>query len=237
MAMGLEELGGVIIARATQRVELASQNITNALTVGYKARQQFLPLVELSDDTDMAQAGQPKRPIFADFTAGKLQKTGNPFDLAISGDGFFVIQSAGRTLYTRAGQFHRSDDGRLLASDGGVLQSLNGDIVVDGDDFTVLSDGTIQQEGQPLSQVAIADFDDKRGLEPVGAGLFAAPPGTARDAAGPQIRQGMVESSNVSSSDEMTAMMAALRSAEAGQRVVQVYDDLMGRALNTFGQM
>lgn len=236
--MGLEELGGVIIAQATQRVELASQNITNTMTAGYKARRQFLPLVELSQDAAAApQASQPVAQISADFTAGKLQNTNNPFDLAISGDGFFVIQSAGRTLYTRGGQFHRGNDGRPLTPDGGVLQSLSGDVVVDGNDFTVLADGTIQQAGQPITQIAVADFDDKRALEVAGTGLFAAPPGTARDVAAPQIRQGMIETSNVSSSDEMTAMMAALRSAETGQRVIQVYDDLMGRALNTFGQM
>ena len=236
--MGLEELGGVIIAQATQRVELASQNITNTLTAGYKARRQFLPLVALLQDAAAApQAGQPMGQMSADFTAGKLQNTGNPFDLAISGDGFFVVESGGRTLYTRGGQFHRADDGKLLTPDGGVLQSLSGDVVIDGNDFTVLADGTVQQAGQPVTQIAVADFEDKGGLKPAGAGLFAAPPGMARSVAAPQIRQGMIETSNVSSSDEMTAMMAALRSAETGQRVIQVYDDLMGRALNTFGQV
>ena len=57
------------------------------------------------------------------------------------------------------------------------------------------------------------------------------------DAEQPVVRQGMVEASNVSMADEMLALMAALRSAESAQRVVQVYDDLMGRALTAFGQL
>jgi flagellar basal body rod protein FlgG len=117
-----------------------------------------------------------------------------------------------------------------------MLQSASGDVRIEGGAFSVLADGTVQQNGQPVARLAIADFDDRQVLTPVGAGLFAAPAGSARDVAGPQIQQGMLETSNVTSANEMISMMAGLRSAEAGQRMVQVYDDLMGRVLTTFGQ-
>jgi len=235
--MGLEELGGVILAQSSQRVELAAQNLTNATTIGYKARRAFLPLVDAVGAG--AGAGQASaQGASADFTAGALRSTKNPFDLAIDGSGFFVVRSGERTLYTRAGQFQRGDDGRLVTPDGAVLQSLGGDVRIGDGDFTVLADGTIQQAGQPAAQIAVMDFADKLALTPMGSGLFAAAPDTpARDVASPQIRQGMVEASNVSTSDEMTSMMVAVRSAETGQRVIQVYDDLMGRAISTFGQM
>ncbi len=236
--MGIVELGGIIIAQATQRVELAAQNMANMTTAGYKSHRQFQSLVD-SGQSGFAIAHGSSRTddMSVDFTAGKLQHTGNPFDLAISGTGFFVVRTDDGLLYTRAGQFDRDAEGRLISPDGGVLQSTAGDVRVESGDVSILADGTFLQNGQPIGQLAIADFDDPRVLRPVGAGLFSAPSGAARDVAGPQVHQGMLEASNVTTANEMISMMAGLRSAEAGQRVVQVYDDLMGRALMAFGQM
>jgi len=237
MVMGIVELGGIIIGQATQRVELAAQNMANMTTAGYKSRRQFQSLVDGSPFAFVsAQSGAEADKMSVDFTAGKLQHTGNPLDLAISGTGFFTVRTDDGLLYTRTGQFSRDADGRLTAADGGVLQSASGDIELEGGDFSVLPDGTVQQKGQPVARLAIADFDNRQVLTPVGAGLFAAPAGSARDVAGPQIQQGVLETSNVTSANEMISMMAGLRSAEAGQRMVQVYDDLMGRVLTTFGQ-
>jgi len=236
--MGIVELGGVIIAQATQRVELAAQNMANMTTAGYKSHRQFQGLID-SAQLEFAAAQQASRSngMSVDFTAGKLQQTGNPLDLAISGDGFFTVRTDTGLFYTRSGQFSRDADGRLVTPDGAVLQSASGDVRLEGGDVSILADGTVQQSGQPVSQLAIATFDDLQLLQPAGSGLFAAPVGAARDVAGPQVRQGMLEASNVTTANEMISMMAGLRSAETGQRVVQVYDDLMGRALTTFGQM
>jgi flagellar basal-body rod protein FlgG len=236
--MGIVELGGVIIAQATRRVELAAQNMANMTTAGYKARGQFQSLIN-SDELGHAGSHRGSLPgdLSVDFTAGKLQHTGNPFDLAISGAGFFVVRTDAGLLYTRAGQFSRDSEGRLVSPDGGILQSTSGDMRVESGNVSVLADGTFLQTGQPVGQLAIAGFDDPRILRPTGAGLFSAPSGAGRDVTSPQIHQGMLEASNVTTASEMISMMAGLRSAEAGQRVVQVYDDLMGRALTSFGQM
>lgn len=236
--MGIVELGGIILTQATQRVELAAQNMANMTTAGYKSRRSFQGLVDSGPSQfAIAQPASRSDGMSVDFTVGKLQHTGNPFDLAISGDGFFTIRTETGLFYTRSGQFNRDTQGRLVTPDGAVLQSTNGDVQVEGDAVSVLMDGTIQQGGQPIGQLAIATFDDLQILNPVGSGLFFAPAGTARDVASPQVRQGMLEASNVTTANEMISMMAGLRSAETGQRLVQVYDDLMERALTTFGQM
>jgi len=235
--MGMVELGGIIIAQATQRVESAAQNMANMTTPGYKARLRFQGLVDNSQAGLVTAPSASQDDVSAiDFTAGKLQHTGNPLDLAISGAGFFTVRTEDGILYTRSGQFSRDAEGRLITPDGAVLQSSGGDVQVDGGNISILPDGTVQQNGQPVTQLAIAVFDDPRVLKPVGAGLFSAPSGAARDAAGQQIRQGMLEASNVTTASEMVSLMAGLRSAETGQRVVQIYDDLMGRALTAFGQ-
>jgi flagellar basal-body rod protein FlgG len=117
-----------------------------------------------------------------------------------------------------------------------VLQATAGDFVINGSDMQVLTDGTVVDGGEPVAQLAIVNFGDPSVLDAVGSGLFTAPSGSAVEVASPEVRQGMIEASNVSTADEIISVMAALRGAESGQRVAQVYDDLMGRAEAVFGQ-
>lgn len=234
--MGIVELGGAIISQATQRVELAAENLANVTTAGYKSRYRFQHLIGGDFGTLPSDAGLLSTDMSVDFTAGKLQNTGNPLDLAVSGPGFFTVRQGDQTLYTRSGQFVRDAEGRLVTPDGAVLQAQNGDIQLSSGSISITADGTVQQNGQPVGQIAIAAFDDPQVLKSAGAGLFSAPTGMARDGSAGQVRQGMLESSNVTSSTEMISMMSALRSAEAGQRLVQVYDDLMGQVMTSFGQ-
>jgi flagellar basal-body rod protein FlgG len=228
--MGAIEIAGSILSRAQERVEMSAHNIANMTTPGYKALRQFSNmLVPGAPDV----SGAPS----VDFTAGKLQQTGNPLDLALSGRGFFVVRSANATFYTRDGQFIRDAQGRLTTSGGAVLQLANGDAVVETATPTVLSDGTVLDSGQPAGRLEIADFSDPQQLRTDGNGLFSAPDGaSANDVTTPQVRQGMLEASNVSMADEMLSIMSAMRGAESGQKVAQTYDDLMGRAISVFGQ-
>src|ERR1700709_1835641 len=99
--MGLIETAGAIISRAQQRVEVSGQNMANMATAGYKARRQFSDLIVDAGIDPQADAAPPRT--FTDFTPGKLQNTGNPLDLALSGSGFFTVRSCDAMLYTRRG--------------------------------------------------------------------------------------------------------------------------------------
>lgn len=216
------------------RVETAAQNLANATTPGFKARLQFPTLV--AGDPGESVVNAPRGDSAIDFTNGQLRNTGNPFDLAISGSGFFVVRSRDGVFYTRNGQFGVDADGRLVTPDGLSLQSSAGDVVVSRNDPKVLADGTVLDGQQPAGRLAIVDFSDPRVLRAAGAGLFSASGETPRDVAVPQVRQGMLETSNVSTADEMLTIMTALQSAQSGAKMVQVYDDLLGRAVTAFGQ-
>ena len=232
--MGLIEIGGAILSRAAERVDVCAQNLTNVTTPGYKARTQFSSLIAATANNSSSDA-KPKN-AGIDFTNGALQNTGNPLDLAISGSGFFAVRdTSGATLYTRNGQFSRDSDGRLVTSGGSILQSLSGDLVAGHGDLKILSDGTVLNDGAPVGRVALANFADQNDLRSVGGSLFSAPQGSAKPAVG-EVRQGMLEASNVSTALEMVTIMQDLRSAGAGAHVVQLYDDLMGRAVTAFGQ-
>lgn len=233
--MGSIELAGVVLSSVERRLEAAAHNITNLTTPGFKARHPFLDELAVTAGRPQTQA-EPQVSGGTDFAAGKLERTAKPLDFAIAGPGFFEVQSDGATLYTRNGQFHRGADGKLVTATGALVQGVNGDIIINGDNPTVLPDGTVLMANQPVAQLKIVEDADPSTLVPAGATLFAAPAESVREIADPQVMQGMLEGSNVSLPGEMLAMMSALRSAESAQRVVQVYDDLMGRALSAFGQ-
>lgn len=229
--MQIPEVAAQILSRAGQRAEVAAQNITNASTPGYRRRIGFDAL--LAAGTALRAESRTA----TDFGAGRLGQTGNLTDLAIAGDGFFAVRGEEELLYTRHGQFRRDDLGRLVNADGLALQTLEGgDLIVGDGDFEVSADGVVTRGGEPVGRIALYDFSDRAVLTPRGAGAFAAGAGEPIPADAPSIRQAMLEGSNVGMGDEMVAMMEALRRAETGQRLVNTWDDLMGRALNLFGQ-
>jgi len=228
------EIASVILAEANDRVEINAQNIANINTSGYKRRISFSEVLA----TDPAANSQASRlQVASDFAPGKPIETGIHSDLAISGNGFFVVRSSDGVFYTRDGRFERDAEGRLTNAPGMVLQAHGGgDLVVRSAAFTVTADGTVLEDGQPTGRIAVLDFADRGALRSAEGGVFAAPDGLAEAMAAPQVRQGFFESSNVSSGDEVVAMMETLRRAESAQRLVSVYDEMMGRALSTFGQ-
>ena len=234
--MQITEIAGQILARAEQRAEVAAQNITNASTPGYRRRISFSELLSGAANPGAA-LDQQHDAVAADFTTGQLQQTGGATDFAIAGQGFFAVRSDDATLYTRQGQFRRDDSGRLVTAQGLALQSVDGgDIIVGNGPFQVASDGTVTRSGEPLARIAVVDFDDRHALVASAGGAFAAGAAEPRPVQGAVVRQGMLEGSNVNTGDEMVAMMEAVRRAETGQRLMTTYDDLMGRALNLFGQ-
>lgn len=218
--------------RAQGSAETAAHNIANVGTTGFKRRIEFSQLLAQADSVSLEQGS------VIDFRSGHQVTTGNAYDLVISGEGFFVVRGANGEVYTRDGQFHRDPDGRLLNSVGQALQvESGGDLVLRGTGFRIATDGVVTEDGAVVARVAIVDFKDRQGLRPVGGAAFAASSDVAEPVDSPSLRQGALESANVATGDEMVSMMAALRRAETGQHLVQLYDDLMGRALSTFGQV
>ncbi len=231
---GVAEVAGTIIARALQRAEVSAQNLSNMTTPGYKAVRWVALL--LSGANVYSSRENPRHINSIDFSPGHLQKTGNPFDLALSGPGFFVVRSEQGLFYTRDGQFTRNADGSLQSANGMILQTASGsDLTVSDPSPQVLTDGTVLEDGEPVARVATVEIAEEGALRAIDGGVFAAAP-EAVTTGHAEIRQGMIETSNVSTADEMIGIMAALRSAESGQKLMQVYDDLMARAVNSFGQ-
>ena len=232
---GIIELAGVMLSRAEERATVVAQNIANLTTPGFRSVSSFSQLVTI-DDPDLASGAGAGTLTTITTTPGKLISTDNPLDLALSGNGFFVVRSGDTVYLTRAGQFTRDDVGRLVNADGDALQTDQGDCIIDKGAMVVDADGAVRVDGNVIGRLTVADVADPSSLRSVGSGKFAVEEAAMRRVESPSVRQGMLESSNVSHASEMLSMMALMRSAETGQRVVQLYDDLMAQVITGFGQ-
>jgi flagellar basal-body rod protein FlgG len=227
-------IASAIMSDATRTVETSAQNVANITTPGYRRRTEFSQLMQAP-----AAGGEMtfNRQTVIDFTSGKIVETGNPYDMALTGDGFFVVRTpADKLLLTRDGQFSRDAEGRLVDPRGGVLQADGRDMVLTGRKVEIQKDGVVLEDGAPTAQIDLMKFVDRSAATPVDGGAFSAPAEAMEATTAALVQQGAVETSNVSTAAEMVSIMGALRRAETGQRLAMVYDDLMGRAISSFGQ-
>jgi flagellar basal-body rod protein FlgF len=238
------------LATATLRLGVVSNNIANATTPGYK--QDRLP-DEVGKALDLQKwaVDDQGRPIGTiqlgpkvgvselDLASGPIQETANPLDLALAGSGFFVVQSAdGQTRYTRDGGFARDVDGTLRSRTGlPVLDDANQPIVLPEGEIAVAADGTMLVDGAQVARLQLVDFAAGDQLNKVGNGQFEALNGAQpQPAAAVQIYQGYLEGSNVDMTESMVATMSLVRAYEANQRLLQIQDDTLRRAVSEVGK-
>lgn len=225
---GLLELGEIMVTSAQRRLETSSQNVSNLTTAGYRKGVTF--------DETMTQSSNAHS-VATDFSSGALRLTGQPLDLAITGAGFFQVRGENGVYYTRAGEFSRDAEGRIVDAQGLALQSADGqDLAISHSDVQIAEDGVVIEAGVPIARIGLFEAIDASSLMRVNGAYFQAPTSAMQESQTPILRQGMVEGSNVDLPAEMLSMMATLRRAEAGARVVQAYDTLMGQTISTLGR-
>jgi len=173
-----------------------------------------------------------------DFSQGGLQDTGNEFDLAISGEGFFRVKTPAGERYTRDGRFIKDALGNLTTVDGNQVLNSSGQPIKLTDGETVIApDGTITVNGVAAGQIGVASFKEpKNELTRDGENTFTAtgaPTGTDK---GP-ISQGFLEMSNANPTQLMTQLVEVSRSYEAAQQMVQNQDELLGKTIASLGRI
>jgi flagellar basal-body rod protein FlgG len=247
---------------ANQRaLDVVSNNLANANTTGFKGAiahttdvgyQAGLtaPVGPGGLDVHLVGIGEGTQlgDITPQFGPGALQATGNPFDVALQGDGFFqVTQPDGSTAFTRDGNFTLDGTGRLITPGGLPVQSATGsDLVVpqgslsahlDDSGQLLATDATGNE--QLIGSIGIAQFANKAGLQANGQNLWTA---TAASGAATQIAQGAntapvvvagaLEGSNVDMADEFTRMIQAQRGYQINAKVVSSWDEIQQMANN-----
>lgn len=218
---------------------LISQNISAATVPGFKkSEMSFEGVVMGQMEGTRDNIVMPVDTTKVSFTSGTFAQTQNPTDLAIQGEGFFVIKdNSGNDIYTRDGEFHVNSNRELVNKQGYAVQGVGGGISLsaDGGEIAINKQGQIYQGNQLVDRVRVMKFDDNSQLQRVQGGFL---PGGAQalSADDAQVAQGFLEGSNVSAIDEMVNLIQVTRAQEANQKVIQAYDTRLDNVIKTFSQ-
>ncbi len=241
-------LSGMNVQQA--RLDVITNNLANVNTNGYKSEQVLSktfgeillgyrgPLHKGTAVVGNTNLGTVISQVAVNKKQGQLVSTGNFTDLALEGPGFFVVSADGEQLYTRNGSFSVNSEGYLVTAQGYLVQGESGPIKVGDQEFTVTEEGTLLVDGKQIGKLSIVGVDpeDESGLRKVGENYFAAN-GSLQTGEKPKVRQGYVEKSNVDVLNEMINLINAQRSYEAGQKLIQAQDELLGKAVNQIGSL
>ncbi len=235
-----------------------SQNVANAESVAYRRRipVAHTSFAELSAVNAALTAGAHASALQAsaapggsalpsiesstvvDMQAGTMRQTSQALHVAIDGPGFFVVGTPQGDAVTRSGDFRVDEQGVLTTANGQPVMGEQGPIVV-GDVAPVIeADGTVRVRGASAGRLRIVEVSDPQQLAALGDGSFAAPAGVELiDTATARVRQGFLETSNVSAVGEVIRMMEIVRHFEATQRLARTHDDMMSKAISQLGRV
>ena len=246
------------------RMDVLTNNLANSATVGFKkegSTSQGFDNVLAYRIKDMEGSGlwnnvnigigTPGVKIgenYVDYSQGAFRETGNTFDVAISGSGFFNIEftdKAGNTstVYTRDGNFSLTKEGYLVTKDGDFVLGQNangtsGHIQINPNlEASIDRSGRIMQNNQVVGQIRVSDFEDYNYLERYGENFFTPVEGAQIIEPDCQVVSGYLEQSNVQTVEEMVNLISITRQYEANQKIIQTYDTSLEIAVNRLGKL
>lgn len=222
------------LVAGTQALELAANNLSNISTTGYKSQREFYNSLTAS------LGNAPQRPLSSlnqainnygvlggatvDVQPGMLERTGNDLDVAMQGSGFFVIQTKAGLRYTRNGNFRVDTDGKVLTAWGDpVLDDQSLPLEIPSGPISISSDGTISSQGGVVGRFQTVDFAPGTTLVPEGNSMYTAPKGTPTPAADPQVRQGVLEASNMSPITGTVDLIMIQRQTQLLQQALTIF--------------
>jgi len=259
---------GIIIAasggvKQQIKMDVLANNLANLNNAGFKSdglvfREIIPPFDEGSslessrnpllspDESNETVAYVAVDSAYTNYAQGPFHKTGNTFDVALEGEGFFEVETPQGLRYTRNGNFNLDKNNNLITHEGNFV--LNGDkqkikVEAQGGIVSILPDGTISVgrglENANIGTIGLVKFNDMGALAKEGNGLYKVMDNNMQPEKTNEIkvRQGFLERSNVNSIEEMTNMITAIRAFEAYQKVIQTIDEADEAAVNTIGRV
>ncbi len=233
MADGIYAAAAGMAAQQT-RIDYLSNDVANVNTTGYRAqRLAFSDLLYTPEQGVPVGAGSAVVSLGPTGSAGTIQPSDNPLDLAIQGPGFFQVERAdGSIALTRDGTFSLDAGGDLVTSTGERLgvQVPKG---TQPSDISIGADGSVSVGAKKVGQITVVDVASTNGLRPLGDNLFA--PSAASGTPAPlgpatAIQQGATESSNVDLAETMSELLDAQRGFELASRAIKTQDELLDDA-------
>ncbi len=205
-------------------MDAVASNLANLQVNGYKRR------ATASQSFDVMLAGRLERAVKTetsiDFSQGTLQSSDNPYDLALSGPGFFAVETKQGERYTRNGQFHIDDQGTLLSLTGHPVawQGARGTIDPQGPEIRVDPEGFAWQGAEKIGQIKVTNFAKPERLIVEGDGLFRSAVGAKTAPPQGDVLQHRIENANVSAVDEMVEMISLQRGFDFATRLMSAID-------------
>ncbi len=234
----MEALEGAVMIE--KKLEVAANNMANVDTTGFKKqritfKEYFLPQV---DNTERTAKGAV---IKSDFSLGAHHKTDNPLDIAIEGEGFFVIQTPDGLRYTRDGSFVLDGQKQLVTRDGYPVLGNGAPIILDdttGRGIWLSNDGNFFVDETQTGTIDVVTFKNPGALKRLGNNLFAPIPeaGDPQPVENIRVKQGFLEDSNVNPLEAMLEVIDVYRGYEAQQKTLQTIDQLDNKAINDMGK-
>ncbi len=220
-------------------MDTIANNLANMSTPGFKRDislfEQYLEPINQSEGETGSNtlalawnAGTSR-----DLAPGHIEATNAPYDLAINGSGYFVVQTANGPRYTRDGHFTLDVQGRVVTEDGNPLQGEGGDVTIAPEDgnVTIAKDGTVSGLKGQLGKIQVVQFADETQLVKEGANLYSTTQ-TPQPATSATVLQGAVESSNVEPVVEMSQMIEVMRAYQSMTALMQSHENLKQSAID-----
>jgi flagellar basal-body rod protein FlgF len=242
----MDNAGFILLSRQTglqNRLDTTANNVANVNTTGFK-REEVQFSHHLVAQRDVLRP-QEQKLAFAqdvrtlrDMTNGPLRATNRAFDVAIQGDGFFMLQTPEGIRYTRAGNFTRSSEGQLVSQQGyAVLNPNNEPVIIDPaiNDIIVREDGAITNQDQQLGQIGVVQFANPYLLQKTGDNNYRSDI-AAEPAVNYRLAQGMLEDSNSNAIRQITNLIEVQRSFSSISNQISSLDELQRNAIRTLGK-
>ncbi len=218
---------------------LASNNIANANTAGYNAeKMQFTQFLVDNGDIGKKDAYADTGRSYRDTSTGPIRNTGNPLDLAISGNGYFQIETPLGTRFTKAGNFQLDANNMLVTINGDPVLGADGTqitIPAGAKNIEINGVGQVSVDGNSVGQVGIMEFANEQSMRRLGNSLYSASE-TPQPAQTARVVQGAVEGSNVNGVTELVKVMSISREVGSTAKFIETIYDLERKTSTALAQ-
>ena len=237
----MENTGYIALSRQMtlrRQMDVIANNMANMNTPAYKGQSMlFVEYLETSDSGEKMSFVQDVA-LVRNLAEGQMTSTTNQLDVAISGDGYFEIDTPTGPRYTRNGVFQLNADGELVTSSGERVLGDGGNAITlppNSSDITITRDGTVSTDQGPAGRLRLVRFDNEQALVKLANGLYDAEGQDALPAEDAEVMQGMVEGSNVQGIIELTRMIETVRQYSSAGKMVNDEHERQRRAIQSLG--
>ena len=242
MIKGLYRSGSAMVPLIKQQETIAN-NLANVSTPGFKKDMLFTRELTKAQAKHAPRQTDWQTPmidqVYTQHSQGTLDKTGNPLDLALEGEGFMMVETPeGENLLTRAGSLAVDPQGFLSTADGNRLLGEGGTINVGNGNVSVSEAGQVEVDNDVVGTIRVVEVEDRNQLRKIGRSSFMIPDGIEPVAAvNFAVRQGYLETSNVDIIKEMVEMIISYRNYEADAKSVQTQDQSLEKLIINVGRI